>query len=132
MGVTAICALPIIVFCGFLKSSYSDRLSFNYCGFLISLCLVGERPGSLPWTLVWTWGSILAFVVSMAGGPSLMFPLIAAHREIQADHPKETHPGRSLAGLKLKLLRFGHLVRRAKSSEKSLLLGNTEGRRRGQ
>lgn len=62
----------------------------------------------------------------------MLFPPIAAHGEIPADHPKETHPGRSSAGLKLKLLHFGHLVRRAKSSEKTLLLGNTEGRGRGQ
>lgn len=58
---------------------------------------------------MWAWGWFLAFV-SMAGGPSLLFPPIAAHGEIQADHPKETHPGRSSAGLKLKLLHFGHLV----------------------
>ena len=33
--------------------------------------------------------------------------------------------------LKLKLQYFGHLMRRADSLEKTLLLGKTEGRRRG-
>ena len=34
--------------------------------------------------------------------------------------------------LKLKLQYFGHLIRRADSLEKTLLLGKIEGRRRGQ
>ena len=33
--------------------------------------------------------------------------------------------------LKLKLLYFGHLMRRANSLEKTVMLGKTEGRRRG-
>ena len=33
--------------------------------------------------------------------------------------------------LKLKLLYFGHLMRRTDSLEKTLMLGKTEGRRRG-
>ena len=36
--------------------------------------------------------SSLAFVVSVVGGPFLMFPLIAAHREIQPVHPKGNPP----------------------------------------
>ena len=46
---------------------------------------------------------------------------------------KEISPGCSLEGLmlKLKLQYFGHLMRRADSSEKTLMLGNIEGRRRG-
>ena len=45
---------------------------------------------------------------------------------------KEISPGCSLEGLmlKLKLQYFGHLVRRADSFEKTLMLGKTEGRRR--
>ena len=41
-------------------------------------------------------------------------------------------PGRSLEGLmlKLKLQYFGHLLRRADSLEKTLMLGKIEGRRR--
>ena len=45
---------------------------------------------------------------------------------------KEISPGCSLVGLvlKLKLQYFGHLMRRADSFEKTLMLGKTEGRRR--
>ena len=53
-------------------------------------------------------------------------------KEIQPVHPKETSPGYSLEGLmlKLKLQYFGHLMQRADSLEKTLMLGKTEGRRR--
>ena len=46
---------------------------------------------------------------------------------------KEINPGRSLEGmmLKLKLQYFGHLMRRADSLEKTLMLGGIGGRRRG-
>ena len=46
---------------------------------------------------------------------------------------KETSPGCSLEGLmlKLKLQYFGHLMRRANSLEKTLMLGKIQGRRRG-
>ena len=46
---------------------------------------------------------------------------------------KEINPEYSLEGLmlKLKLQSFGHLMRRANSLEKTLMLGKTEGRRRG-
>ena len=45
---------------------------------------------------------------------------------------KELSPGYSLEGLmlKLKLQYFGHLMRRADSLEKTLMLGKIEGRRR--
>ena len=47
---------------------------------------------------------------------------------------KEISPGCSLEGLmlKLKLQYFGHLMWRADSFEKTLMLGKIEGRRRGQ
>ena len=47
---------------------------------------------------------------------------------------KEISPGCSLEGLmlKLRLQYFGHLMRRADSFEKTLMLGKIEGRRRGQ
>ena len=53
-------------------------------------------------------------------------------KEIQAVHPKEISPGCSLEGLmlKLKLQYFGHLMWRADSFEKTLMLGKIEGRRR--
>ena len=53
-------------------------------------------------------------------------------KEIQPVHPKEISPGCSLEGLmlKTKLQYFGHLMQRADSSEKTLMLGKIEGRRR--
>ena len=50
-------------------------------------------------------------------------------KEIQPVHPKEISPGCSLEGLmlKLKLQYFGHLMRRADSLEKTLMLGGIEG-----
>ena len=56
-------------------------------------------------------------------------------KEIQTVHLKEISLGCSLEGLmlKLKLQYFGHLMQRADSLEKSLMLGKIEGgRRRGQ
>ena len=46
---------------------------------------------------------------------------------------KEISPGITLEGmmLKLKLLYFGHLMRRVDSLEKTLMLGGNGGRRRG-
>ena len=44
---------------------------------------------------------------------------------------KEINPEYSLERLILKLLYFGHLMRRTDSLEKILMLGKTEGRRRG-
>ena len=43
---------------------------------------------------------------------------------------KEISPGCLLGGLMLKLQYFGHLMRRADSLEKTLMLGKIEGRRR--
>ena len=54
-------------------------------------------------------------------------------KEIQPVILKEISPGCSLEGLmlKLKLQYFGHLMQRADSFEKTLMLGKIEGRRRG-
>ena len=53
-------------------------------------------------------------------------------KEIQPVSPKEISPECSLEGLmlKLKLQSFGHLMGRADSLEKTLMLGKIEGRRR--
>ena len=53
-------------------------------------------------------------------------------KEIQPVSPKEINPEYSLEGLmlKLKLHYFGHLMQRADSQEKTLMLGKIEGRRR--
>ena len=45
---------------------------------------------------------------------------------------KEINPEYSLKGLMLKLQYYGHLMQRADSLEKTLMLGKTEHRRRGQ
>ena len=54
-------------------------------------------------------------------------------KEIQPVHSKEISPGCSLEGLmlKLKLQYFGHLMQRAESLEKTLMLGGIGDRRRG-
>ena len=51
-------------------------------------------------------------------------------KEIQPVHPKKFNPKYSLEGLMLKLQYFGHLIWRASSLEKTLMLRKTEGRRR--
>ena len=43
---------------------------------------------------------------------------------------KETNPQYSLEGLMLKLQYFGHMIHRADSLEKALMLGKIEGKRR--
>ena len=43
---------------------------------------------------------------------------------------KEVNPEYSLEGLMLKLQYFGHLIQRADSLEKTLMLGKIEGRRK--
>ena len=50
--------------------------------------------------------------------------------EIKPVNPKEINPEYSLEGLmlKLKLQYFGHLMQRANSLEKTLMLGKIEGR----
>ena len=53
-------------------------------------------------------------------------------KEIKQVNPKEISPEYSLEGLmlKLKFQYFGHVMSRTNSLEKTLMLGNTEGRRR--
>ena len=54
-------------------------------------------------------------------------------KEIKPVHPKEISPEYSLKGLVLKQSTeyFGHPMRRADSLQKTLMLGQIEGRRRG-
>ena len=53
-------------------------------------------------------------------------------KEIQSVSPKKINPEYSLEGfmLKLKLQYFSHLMQRANSLEKTLMLGKIEGRRK--
>ena len=54
-------------------------------------------------------------------------------KEIKPVNPEEINSEYSLEGLMFQLQYFGHLVQRANSLEKILMLGKTEGkRRRGQ
>ena len=53
-------------------------------------------------------------------------------KQIKPVNPREINPEYSLEGLmlKLKLQYFGHLMQRANSLKKTLMLGKIEGRRR--
>ena len=51
-------------------------------------------------------------------------------KEIKPVNPKGNQPEYSLEGLMLKHQCFGHLMQRADSLEKTLMLGKIEGRRR--
>jgi len=53
-------------------------------------------------------------------------------KEVKSVNPKEINPEYSLEGLLLKLQYFGHLMCRADSLKKSLMLGKIEGMRREQ
>ena len=65
---------------------------------------------------LWFWGKLLRV------------PWIA--KRSNQSIPKEINPEYSLQGLKLKLLNFVHIMWRANSLEKTLVLGKTEGKRR--
>ena len=53
-------------------------------------------------------------------------------RESQQSILKKINTEYSLEGLMLKLQSFGHLMQRADSLEKTLMLGQTKGRRKGE
>ena len=53
------------------------------------------------------------------------------YKEIKAVNPKVNNPQSSLERLMLKVQYFGHLMQRADSLEKTLMLGKIEGKRRG-
>ena len=74
-----------------------------------------------------SWGPKNWYFWTVVLGKTLESPL--GCKEIQLVHPK----GCSLEGLmlKLKLQYFSHLMKRADSFEKTLMLGKIEGRRRG-
>ena len=118
--------------------------------------LLCRRPGFDPWVrkIAWRREWLPTFPVVMCGCESwtikkaeyqridaselwcwgsLMTVSWTAKRSNQSIL-KEINPEYSLEGLrlKLKLQYFGHLMRRANSLEKTWMLGNIEGRRRGQ
>ena len=86
--------------------------------------------GCENWTIKKTEGRRIDAFELCCWGRLLRVPLTA--RRSNQCILKEISPGRSLEGLmlKLKLHYFGHLMRRADSFERILMLGKTEGRRR--
>ena len=68
----------------------------------------------------------------MVGVKYILLRVLWTARRSNQSILKEISPGCSLEGLmlKLKLQYFGHLMRRADSFEKTLMLGGIEGRRR--
>ena len=66
-------------------------------------------------------------MLSNCGAGGLESPLDS---KIKPDNPKGNQSEYSLEGLMLKLQYFGHLMQRADSFEKTLMLGKIEGRKR--
>ena len=75
----------------------------------------------------WAWKNWCYWTVVLKTLKSLL-----DHKEIKPVNCKRNQPEYSFEGLmlKLKLQYFGHLMQRANSLEKTLVLGKTEGRRR--
>ena len=111
-------------------------------GSKICICLCGrkqkasekkrerERPGmQVLKAPAWAQG-LLGFTVTRFRASSSWVPWTA--RRLNQSILKEINPEYSLEGLmlKLKLQYFDHLIRRADSSENTLMLGKIEGRRR--
>ena len=86
--------------------------------------------GCESWTYKESWVSKNLCFWTVVLEKTLESPLDS--KEIHQSILKEISPGCSLEGLmlKLKLQYFGHLMRRADSFEKTLMLGKIEGRRR--
>ena len=81
--------------------------------------------------VAWTLGTPLGLAQRKRASPrGLRVPWTA--RRFNQSILKEISPGCSLEGLmlKLKLQYFGHLMRKADSFEKTLMLGKIEGRRK--
>ena len=94
-----------VLFLGKIWIGYNFFLLFFNLTILYWFCHISRRLLKVPWTARRSNQSIL----------------------------KEINPGYSLEGLmlKLKLQYFGHLMGRADSLEKTLMLGKIESRRRG-
>ena len=109
----------------FYSWNFADKgLSSQTYGFSSSHVQMWELDCEESWVLKnwWFWTVVL--------DKTLESPLDC--KEIQPVHPKGDQPWCSLEGLmlKLKLQYSGHLMQRADSFEKTLMLGKIEGRRR--
>ena len=89
-------------------------------------------PSTLSHALNLDWRSLSHMIIYMFQCYSLR--VLWTSSRFNQSTLREIGPGCSLEGLmfKLKLQYFGHLMRRADSFEKTLMLGKIEGRRRGQ
>ena len=92
-------------------------------GFVVCMCMFGwgwslkKKKAAIDGFELWCWRRLLRVPwTSRRSSQSIL---------------KEISPGCSLEGLmlKLKLQYFGHLMQRAESLEKTLMLGEIEGRR---
>ena len=112
-GETSSCWVPTLLWMGGFLSpfSYSSWGSQGKNAEVVCHCL-------LQWKCeLWCWRKLLRVPSAWRSNQSI---------------PKEISPEYSLEGLmlKLKLQYFGHLMRRTGSSEKTLMLGKIEGRKR--
>ena len=110
----------------FFTCVFSVPVYYNVCyGFSSSHVRMWELDHKEGWTLKnWCFWAVLL-------EKTLESPL--DWKEIKPVSPKGINPEYSLEGLMLKLQYFGHLMRRADSLQKTLMLGKIEGgRRRGQ
>ena len=106
-------------------------------------------PGCESWTVkkaerrridafkLWCWRRLLRVPWTARRSNQFFLKAIIGRTDVEAETPvlpmyTQRSPGCSLEGLmlKLKLQYFGHLMRRADSFEKTLMLGKIEGRRR--
>ena len=96
---------------------YQERESYLSCTSLLGLSEQINTDSGVWWT--WVLEKI--------------FESPLDSKEVKLVNPKGNQPEYSLEGLmlKLKLQYFGHLIQRANSLEKTLMLGKIEGRRSG-
>ena len=96
----------------------------------------GHRPSAPAMALLSSWDLIpvSGWLASNCSFKQTKCPVPWTARKSNQSILKEINPEYSLEGLmfKLKLQSFGHLMRRADSLEKTLMLGKIEGGRRGQ
>ena len=98
------------------KSPYSQSSSFSS---YVRMWQLDKKKAEFWRTdvfILWCWRRLLR----------LLWTVRRSNRSIL----KKSNPEYSLEGLMLKLQYFGHLMGRADSLEKTLMLGKTEGRRR--